>query len=70
MPAAPVAFDSVPFWYRVRSASPPSALGASSSIYLRIPPKLTAVSDDVDRVESCGAWGSDFSVIGQHGVRF
>ena len=37
---------------------------------LRIPAKLTDESDDVDRVVSCGAWGSDFSVVGHHRCRF
>lgn len=37
---------------------------------LRIPAKLTDESDDVDRVGSCGAWGSDFSAVGHHRCQF
>ena len=36
------------------------------NVWLRIPAKLTDESDDDDRVESCGAWSLDFSVVGQH----
>ena len=37
---------------------------------VRIPAKLTDESDDVDRVVSCGAWSSDFSVVGHHRCQF
>jgi hypothetical protein len=37
---------------------------------MRIPAKLTAESDDVDRVVSCGAWSSDFSAVGHHRCQF
>jgi glycosyltransferase involved in cell wall biosynthesis len=38
--------------------------------WLHIPVKLTDESDDVDRVESCGAWWSDFSAVGHHRRQF
>ena len=37
------------------------------TLMLRIPAKLTAESDDDDRVGSRGAWCSDSSLVGHHG---
>ncbi len=57
-----------------RSAGPCSQDGTPSGIEaegaVHIPAKLTDESDDVDRVVSYGAWGSDFSAVGHHRCQF
>jgi hypothetical protein len=55
--ARAISLMGFPFQFQIDGRKP---------ILVRIPAKLTAESDDDDRVESRGAWCSDFSLVGHH----